>query len=214
MTRSLLSLACVLLFLAFTSQPLASPEEGWIPLFDGQSLDGWKAGENPDTFSVRDGIIVVDGPRSHLFYVGPVKNHDFKNFEFKADVLTKPGANSGVYFHTRYQEEGWPAVGYEVQVNNTHRDPRKTGGLYAIDDVYEAPAKDDEWFTLYFRVEGKRVVVKVDDKPLVDYVEPENPERPDNMAQRLLSSGTFALQGHDPQSVIYFRNIMVRPLPD
>jgi hypothetical protein len=214
MTRSVLSLVFVLSFAAITPISSASPGEGWISLFDGESLDGWKAGENASTFTVRDGMIVVDGPRSHLFYVGPVRNHDFKNFEFKADVMTKPGANSGIYFHTRYQEEGWPAVGYEVQVNNTHRDPRKTGGLYAVDDVLEAPAQDNEWFTLYFRVEGKRVVVKVDDKPLVDYTEPENPERPDNMAQRLISRGTFALQGHDPQSVIHYRNILVRPLPD
>lgn len=214
MTRLLCSLISLLLVLGLTGGTFASSTEGWIALFDGRSLDGWKAGENTDTFSLRDGMIVVDGPRSHLYYVGPVQNHDFKNFELKAEVMTKPGANSGIYFHTRYQEEGWPAVGYEVQVNNTHRDSRKTGGLYAIQDVYEAPAEDDEWFTLYFRVEGKRVIVKVNDRQLVDYVEPENPERPRGMEQRLLSSGTFALQGHDPQSVIYYRNIMVRPLPD
>ncbi|TMI85786.1 MAG: DUF1080 domain-containing protein, partial [Bacteroidetes bacterium] len=31
---------------------------------------------------------------------------------------------------------------------------------------------------------------------------------------RVLSRGTFALQGHDPNSKVYFKNIMVRPLPD
>src|ERR1043166_542102 len=74
-------------------------EDGWFSLFDGKSLDGWKANENTGTFSVVDGDIVAHGPRSHLFYVGPVSNHDFKNFEFKAEVMTKPSSNSGIYFH-------------------------------------------------------------------------------------------------------------------
>ncbi|MHC4632579.1 MAG: 3-keto-disaccharide hydrolase, partial [Planctomycetota bacterium] len=96
----------------------------WYSLFDGKSLNGWRAGENKGTFTVREGMIVVDGPRSHLFYVGPIENANFKNFEIKAEVMTKPSANSGIYFHTKYQETGWPDKGYEVQVNNTHSDWR------------------------------------------------------------------------------------------
>ena len=182
----------------------------WVSLFDGESLDGWRASENKETFSVRDGMIVVDGPRSHLFYVGDVGGHNFKNFEFKADVMTKPGANSGMYFHTEYQEEGWPAKGYEVQVNNTSGDWRRTSSLYAIEDVREAPAKDDEWFTQHIIVQDNRVVIKVNGNVQVDYTEPEDVDRPDNMAGRLLDSGTVALQGHDPESVIYYKNVMVR----
>jgi hypothetical protein len=188
--------------------------DGWIPLFDGVSLEGWRASENPGTFRVENGMIVVDGPRSHLFYTGPVANHNFRNFEFRADVMTRPGANSGMYFHTEYQDTGWPDKGYEAQINNTHSDPRKTGSLYAVDDVMEAPARDNEWFTQHIIVEGRRIRILVDGRQLVDYVEPENVERPASMAGRRLSSGTVALQGHDPESVIYFRNIMVRLLPD
>ena len=70
--------------------------DDWVSLFDGKSLNGWKASESQGTFSVKDGAIVVFGPRSHLFYVGPVANHNFKNFEFKADVMTTPGSNSGL----------------------------------------------------------------------------------------------------------------------
>jgi hypothetical protein len=191
----------------------AAKKDGWISIFDGKTLDGWKASENPKTFRVEDGRIVVDGPRAHLFYVGPVQNARFRNFEWKADVMTRPKANSGMYFHTEYQETGWPSKGYEVQVNNTHPDPRKTGSLYAIQDVHEAPAKDGEWFTQHITVQGKRIVIRVNDKVVVDYTEPDNVERPDAMKERRLSEGTFALQGHDPESVIYFRNIMVKPLP-
>lgn len=191
-----------------------SQDDGWISIFDGETLEGWQASEAPGTFRVENGEIVVHGPRSHLFYVGPVQNHDFRNFEWKADVMTMPGANSGMYFHTEYQESGWPAKGYEVQVNNSHTDTRRTGGLYAIDDVTEVPARDGEWFTQHIIVEGKRVRVLVDGRTLVDYTEPPNPERPADMVGRVLSSGTVALQGHDPNSEVHYRNIMIRPLPD
>ncbi|MDX1617759.1 MAG: DUF1080 domain-containing protein [Balneolaceae bacterium] len=189
-------------------------EDDWISLFDGRTLEGWKASENPSTFSVDDGRIVADGPRAHLFYQGAVENHNFRNFEFRADVMTTPGSNSGIYFHTEYQETGWPSKGYEAQVNNTHSDPRKTGSLYAIDDIKRSPAEDNEWFTMHITVQGKRIVIRVDGEILVDYTEPENVERPEEMSGRVLSSGTFALQGHDPESRVYYRNIMVKPLPE
>ena len=186
-------------------------EGEWINLFDGETLTGWTANENTSTFSIEDGMIKVDGPRSHLFYTGPVGNHNFKNFEWKADVMTRPGANSGMYFHTAFLDEGWPDKGYEVQVNNTHSDRRKTGGLYAIADVMDnPPAEDNTWFTQHIIVRDNRVVVKVNGEVTADYTEPADAERPDNMSGRLLSSGTIALQGHDPESVIFYKNVMVR----
>ena len=207
---------CVMIVVVLVVSGSARPgaADKWVRIFDGKTLDGWKAGENADTFKVENGAIVVFGPRSHLYYVGPVGDHNFKNFEWKAEVMTTPGSNSGMYFHTEYQEKGWPSKGYEVQVNNSHTDPKRTGGLYAIKDVMEAPAKDGEWFTQHIIVRGKRVIVKVNGKTLVDYTEPENPERPANMAGRLLSSGTVALQGHDPKSKVLYKNIMVKVLTD
>jgi hypothetical protein len=188
------------------------PADGWISLFDGKTLEGWtKAEENPDSVQVEDGKIVTHGPRCHLFYSGPVKDHNFTNFEFKAEVMTLENSNSGIYFHTQYQKDGWPDKGYEVQVNNTHKDPKKTGGLYAVKDVFEAPAKDGEWFTEHIIVQGKHVTVKVNDKVVVDYTEPDNQDIP-KMPGRKLSSGTFAFQAHDPGSTVYFRNVMVKPL--
>ena len=184
----------------------------WISLFDGKTLDGWKVGENASTFSVDSGCIIAHGNTAHLFYEGDVHNHDFKDFEFKAEVMTRPGSNSGIYIHTQYQEGGWPAKGYEVQVNNSHTDWRRTGSLYAIEDVKEKYVPDNVWFTEYVSVRGKHIVIKLNDKTVVDYTEPENVQRPADMAGRVLSHGTFALQGHDPNSKVYFKNIMVKPL--
>ncbi len=184
--------------------------DAWIPLFNGKNIDGWRINENPQTFSVKDGEIVVKGNRSHMFYMGPVATADFQNFEFKADIMTKPGANSGIYFHAKFQESGWPIRYYESQVNQTHGDPKKSGGLYNVKDVFTTPVKDNEWYTHYIKVEGKHVVVKLNDKVVVDYQEPENLER----KSPRLSRGTFALQGHDPGSEIHYKNIMVKLLPD
>lgn len=189
-------------------------EEGWISLFNGKDLEGWKAAENPEAFTVKDGELIVKGNRGHLFYTGDVEKANFKNFKWKVEVLTKPKANSGLYFHTKYQDEGWPSKGYEVQVNNTHSDPKKTGGLYAIADVIDtSPVKDNEWFTMEIIVKGKRVIVKVNDKVTTDYIEPENPDREGMFKERVLSEGTIAIQAHDPGSVIHFRNIRIKPLP-
>ncbi|NIA28385.1 MAG: DUF1080 domain-containing protein [Actinobacteria bacterium] len=189
-----------------------SNTDGWISLFDGKTLDGWKASETPGTFTVKDGMIVVHGKRSHLFYVGPVHNHNFKNFEFKADVMTTPGSNSGIYFHTEYQQDGWPKKGYESQINNSHSDWKRTSGLYDVVNIKDAPAKDNEWFTQHIIVQGKHIIVQTNGKTIVDYTEPENVVRKD-WPGRKLSSGTFALQGHDPKSIVYYKNIMVKPLP-
>ena len=190
------------------------PQDGWISLFDGKTLNNWKVGDNASTFAISDGAIVVNGPTAHLFYDGDVQQHNFKNFEFKADVMTFPGSNSGIYFHTAFQQGGWPSKGYEVQVNNSHTDWRRTGSLYAIQDVKEVYVKDNEWYTEYIKVEGKHVTIKINDKTVVDYTEPDNVERPDNMKDRKISNGTFALQGHDPKSKVMFKNIMVKPLAD
>ncbi|WP_207510594.1 3-keto-disaccharide hydrolase [Longitalea luteola] len=185
----------------------------WISLFDGKSLTGWKVGENAATFSVDSGRIVAHGNVAHLFYDGPVQDHNFKNFHFRADVMTTPGSNSGIYFHTAYQEGGWPKKGYEVQVNNSHTDWRRTGSLYAVDDVKDVLVKDNVWFTEEIIVQDKKVTVKVNGKTVVEYTEPENAQRPADMNGRFLSSGTFALQGHDPDSKVYYKNIQVSILP-
>ena len=199
-----------------------TPEQDWITLFDGQTLDGWMASENKDAFRIEEGAIVCDGDRSHLFYEGPDGNAVFKNFEFSADVKTTPGANSGIYFHTTYQEQGWPEAGYEAQVFNSHQptdgngyiERKMTGSLYAIRNTYKSPASDNTWFNYRILVQGKTIRIYIDDHLISDYTEPENPWRRDNMIGRILSEGTFALQCHDPKSTVYYKNIRVRPLPD
>jgi len=185
-------------------------EEGFTSLFDGQTLAGWRVNENPTSWSVKDGAIICKGSRSHLFYVGgdPAKPEQFKNFHFKAEVLTKPVANSGLFIHTAFQPDGWPAPGYEVQVNNSQQDPVRTGSLYNVVKNFAPPAKDDTWFTMEVVVNGKAVVVAVDGRVLYEFVEPDGVT-----GTRKLSQGTFALQAHDPGSEVHYRNLRVKRLP-
>lgn len=204
--------ASVALTLALTaSQSWAQKKQkGWVKLFDGKTLNGWKISEpEKNSWKVENGAIVAHGERSHLFYVGDPQ--PFVNFELKVEVMTKPGSNGGIYFHTQPLETGWPKYGYEVQVNQTHTDWRKTGGLYAVQDVKEQLVKDDEWYTYHITVKGKHITVKINDKVAVNWTEEEG-RQPGKDFTRVLDKGTFALQAHDPKSVVYYRNIMVRRL--
>lgn len=212
--RTILSLLALSLLASPGVANAATPE--WKSLFNGNDLTGWRpTEENKDSFRVENGAIVCRGSRSHLFYAGSVQGADFKNFELKVDVMTEPGANGGIYFHTAYQDSGWPAAGFEAQVNNSYeKDPRKTGSLYNIQDVYAALPTDKVWYTEHIIVRGDRVVIKIDGRTAVDWTQAIDHAAPERTPGRALSRGTFALQGHDPKSVVHYKNIKVLPLPD
>ena len=196
--------------LCTSSLVLADNPGDWNTIFDG-TMNGWKNVENKDSWQIEDGNLVCKGPRSHLYYVGD--DEPFTNFEFEAEVMTTPGSNSGIYFHTDFQPEGWPRWGYEVQVNQTHTDTIKSGSLYGVEKVTESPAKDNEWYKTNIKVEGKHVVVTVNGKQVIDFTEPEDKPAFSDQFDRRIIRGTFCLQAHDPKSVVYFRNIRVRRLP-
>lgn len=188
----------------------AESEDGFVALMDGKTFNGWKtATENPGTWKIEEGAFVAAGPRCHLFYVGDDK--PFKNFHLKVEVMTEPGSNGGIYFHTKYQEKDWPRAGFESQVNITHSDWIKTGSLYGIVNTGLAAAQDNKWWTQEIIVEGNTATVKVDGKTVLQYVQPAGAQAGRDFP-RLLSEGTFALQGHDPKSVIRYRNIRAKRL--
>ncbi|WP_050026129.1 DUF1080 domain-containing protein [Verrucomicrobium sp. BvORR034] len=197
---------------------VALAEDGWTSMFNGKDLSGWKSNEEvPGSFTVEDGKLKVSGGRAHIFFVGADGNAKFKNFEFKAKFMTTPGANGGIYIHTTYQDKGWPEKGYECQVNATHTDRKKTGGLYAVQDVLDnAPNKDNVWSDYYIKVEGKHITIKIDGKTTVDWTQPDDWDPAKSlkgMPGRSLSEGTIAIQGHDPKSVAFYKDLEIKPLP-
>src|SRR5436190_6958955 len=194
------------LILLLAAAPAAFAQNGWISLFNGKDFTGWKVGGDQNSFTVKDGALVAHGPVAHAFYEGPVQNHDFKNFELSVDVMAGPNSNGGVYFHTEFQDRGFPKKGFEVQVNNTFvRDPVKSGSLYHVKDVgaedIKGITKDDEWFTELIVVNGNTVTISLNDKEVVKWTQPDDWNGGREGSGRVLSHGTIALQGHDPNSI-------------
>jgi len=191
----------------------AFAQQGWVQLFNGKDLTGWQVNENTDTFSVEDGAIKAHGNRSHCFYTGPYKDHMFKDFELEVEVKTLPGANGGIYIDTEFQPQGWPGKGFEVQVNNTYvTDPRKTGSLYEVKDNHADVAPDNEWFTEHIVQRGDTITIQVNGKQIVQWTQPEGWDGVNDFKGRKIGVGTIALQGHDPKSTVYYRNIRIKAL--
>lgn len=215
MTKILLIAIALLIsqpfFFSNVSADEAETQAGFVSLFDGQTMKGWKlAEENQDSWKVEDGMLVCQGERCHLFYDGELA--PLKNFHFIAEVKTTPGSNAGIYFHTKYQPTDWPKYGFECQVNVSHKDPKKSSSLYGVVNVDDPGLQDNEWYTQEIIVKDRHISLKVNGNTMVDYTEPENQEAANKQFERRLSEGTFALQAHDPDSKVYFRNLRVKRL--
>lgn len=187
-------LSLVLCWLA--AQLLPAADDGWIRMFDGKTLNGWKASERPENWTVEHGAIVGRGDRSHLFYMV----EQCEDCEFKAEVKINKGGNSGMYFRAEYGP-GWPK-GYEAQVNTSHKDPVKTGSLYNFVKIFDQLVPEDTWFTQHIIAKGNHIIIKVNDKTVVDFVDEKHTYK----------KGYLALQQHDPGSVVQYRNLMMRKL--
>ncbi len=208
--KRILLVGAAVLAAGLVSLRAADSDEGFTTIFDGQTFDGWKlAKEHSSTWKIEDGAFVTRGERCHLFYVGDPK--PFKNFELKVDVMTEPNSNGGIYFHTRYQESDWPKYGFECQVNVSHGDWKKTGSLYDVVNVASSPAKDNQWWTQHIIVQGRKITVKINGQTLFEYTQPLGAQ-PNKDYTRVLDEGTFALQAHDPNSVVRYKNIRVKRL--
>jgi hypothetical protein len=241
MVRHLLSFAVLLAGLAALTlppAPAAEDKDEWKPLFNGKDLTGWKMfpepnkrdikeiikkeeggkvvayygkvkdDENVPLWRVEDGILIGSGPHSHLFS----ERGDYENFRYRVEVMINDKGNSGQYFRTQFGPD-FPK-GYEAQINSTHGDRIRSGSLYpsfgkiSEDDrkkilVFDQLVKPDEWYTQEVIADGNHIVIKVNGKTTVDYYDEKN----------TFTKGHFALQGHDPGTVVKFRKVEVIELP-
>ncbi|GHT17420.1 hypothetical protein FACS1894189_3240 [Planctomycetales bacterium] len=209
MKRMALSLFALLLTASF-----AAAEDGWVKIFDGETLNGWKSNETYEGFEVKDSAIVGKGNRNHLYYM-----EELQNFELKLDVKISKGGNSGVYVKSQWQDAAWPVTGFELQVNSSHDDPVKTGSLYNIIKIFKAPHGDDEWFNYHIICKGDVLEVRVNGELLYTYVDPmEKGGVPQDgkiteQNKRISQKGYIALQQHDPKSIPTYKNITLKKLP-
>ncbi len=183
-------------------------DKGFVQLFNGKDLTGWKTHpKDKAKWAVEDGVLVGRGPAGHLFS----ERGDYENFVYRVEASINDHGNSGQYFRAQFGPS-FPK-GYEAQINSTHRDPIRTGSLYPAFPipaekkrsllVYERLHQPDEWFTQEVTAIGSHIVIKVNGKKTVDYVDENN----------TYPKGHFALQQHDPGTVVKFRKIEVKELP-
>ena len=205
MKRSLWTLLLPLVGLVIAanlSDSQAGEKGGWVPIFNGKDLDGWKIAYggkgNPEnsTWKVVDGVIVGEGEVSHLFS----PRDDYVNFEVKAEIMISDKGNSGFYFRTAFGP-GFPK-GYEAQVNATHGDKIRTGSIYQQVNIFKQLHKPDEWFSYYLKVTGNRIRVTVNGDELYEYVDQKNSH----------TKGHFAFQQHNLGSVVKIRKLEVKEL--
>ncbi|MBI3821115.1 MAG: DUF1080 domain-containing protein [Planctomycetes bacterium] len=202
--------------LAFLSPIHAADEKkpngnaSWLKLFNGKDLSGWKTHPaDKAKWEVKDGAIVGSGPAGHLFS----ERGDFENFHLKFEVKINDKGNSGQYFRATFAKAFPP--GYEAQINSTHGDKVRTGSLYPDGRdkyteaekkktlVFDQLVKPDTWFTQEVIAVGNHIIIKVDGKTTVDFVDEKNRH----------TKGHFAIQQHDPGSTVSVRRIDVQELP-
>jgi len=197
---------------AMPAPPTRTVESGYVSLFNGKDLTGWKASANPDSFKVENGAIVANaiGQPSHLFYDGSVGNHSFKDFDLRLDVLARYRSNGGVYVMTEFQPQGFPGKGFEIQVNNSHSDRIRTGSLYHVVDLSNIPGKDDEWIPMEIKAQGDTITIALKGQEVVHWTQPADWQSNYDTASRKIAPGTIAFQSHDLYSVTAYSNIRIK----
>jgi hypothetical protein len=171
---------------------------GFVQLFNGKDLTGWKTHPaDKAKWAVEDGLLVGRGQKGHLFS----ERGDYENFVYRVEAMINDHGNSGQYFRTKFGPS-FPR-GYEAQINSTHGDPVRTGSLYNFVKVLDQLHQPDEWFTQEVIAVGNYITILVNGKQTVEFIDKNH----------TYTKGHFALQQHDPGTVVKFRKIEVLELP-
>lgn len=194
--------------------PTASAEEEWVELFNGQDLGSWVPNESPDSWQIANGLLIADGPRSHLFYHTDGQEARFTDFELVAEIFVHKQGSSAIYFHAANCGPGWGVKGLPVKITNTRVAETATGGIYYIPEtsLKESPVADEEWFTMRIRVEGMHAQVFINDELITDYTQEPDTLKPFQRTNLGISSGTIALQCHGKGQRVDYRSLKIRRL--
>jgi len=196
-----------------------SPPKGFVALFNGKDLTGWKglvgnpksraqmtaeqladaqakADENMRAhWKVVDGVLVFDGKGKSLCTA-----KDYGDFELYVDWKILPRGDSGIYLRGTPQVQIWDR-------------PEGSGGLYNNKQNPSKPLKKadnpvGEWNTFCIKMAGDRVTVKLNGELVVDNVVMENYWERD---KPIYPTGQIELQNHG--NTLYFKNIYLREIP-
>ncbi|MFF5496488.1 ThuA domain-containing protein [Streptomyces aquilus] len=184
------------------------PENGYRPLFDGTSLDGWQQA-GPGSFTLSDdGTLTSSGGMGMLWYAAS----GFTSYSLKLDWKMEGDDNSGVFVGFPPSDDPWSAVnnGYEIQIDATDVPEKTTGSVYGFrsadlkkrDRALNPPG---EWNTYEIRVEGERLRVWLNGVKINDFTNTD--------PARSLRDGHIGIQNHGADDQVSFRNVRIKELP-
>ncbi|MBK3646678.1 ThuA domain-containing protein [Streptomyces sp. MBT33] len=184
------------------------PENGYRPLFDGTTLDGWKQA-GPGAFDLDgDGTLTSSGGMGLLWYAAS----DFSAYSLKLDWRTAGDDNSGVFVGFPPSDDPWSAVdnGYEIQIDATDVPEKTTGSVYGFQSADlnkrdRALNPPGEWNTYEIRVEGERLRVWLNGVKINDFTNTD--------PARSLADGHIGIQNHGADDQVSFRDIRIKELP-
>ena len=169
--------------------------EGWIALFDGHSLFGWKPNSDAN-WSVQDGVITADSGNPGLLLT-PVR---FADFELRCDYRLAKGGNSGIFLRTPFKPTDPTKDCYELNMCDSHP-AFPTGSLVGRAKPTEKLDGEEKWLTYYVRCVAKKVTVQLDGKTVLDF---------EDSSDKPLQKGFIGLQMNGGK--IEFRNVFLKPL--
>lgn len=198
MNKSIIVLLSALSFLTLISCNKSKTKD----LFDGRDINAWRTQGN---VILHDSILTLSGLSSEAF----LKNSSYKDFELKLRLRTTKNGKGSITIHT--DDSG---KGYRIAINNDVNDPiwwRMTGSLLMVRNLTKSLVKDGEWFDMNIRVEGQAITVKINDTPLVEYIEPAIPLRKSPYEKFILSEGSISLASQG-EGNIDFKNISIETI--
>ncbi len=191
-----------------TPTPPSTTDEGWVQLFNGKDLTGWKPHpDQPGVWKVQDGAI-VGGGAGYLFS----ERDDFNDFHVRLEAKINNVGDSGIFFRTGQELEilprgvGQPRYGYEANISHSAVD--KTGSLYVRSKgnhakVTESLISPNEWFAMDVIARGNHFIIKVNDKLVVDHID----------SHSAYLKGSLSLQTWNASTVVQFRKIEIKEFP-
>ncbi len=173
-----------------------APEEladGWISLFDGETLFGWRPAGKVD-WKVADGVLTATEGEQSLLYT----TSQFGNYVLKVDFRSAAGTNSGVFLRTPPRPKNPAADCYELNIADSADSDYPSGSLVNRQRV-TGDHDSADWQTFEVTADGPRFVVKLDGQTVLECRD-----------TKPLGRGYIGLQFR--QGKIEFRNVKLKPL--
>jgi hypothetical protein len=186
------------------SPPLDRPPEllsreelndGWLKLFDGQTLFGWKANSNANWTADGGAIKADSGEPGMLMTTVP-----WGDYELKLEYRLSKGGNSGVFLRSAFEPKNPAADCYELNFCDSHPE-YPTGSIVGRQKATRTVSGEGDWKSVRVRVDGPHIEAEFDGEPAVEF----NDESPSALA-----GGLIGLQMNGGS--IEFRNVTLRPL--